>query len=559
MNIGTGRRESGKFLGPFEVRCLIQAHQSGDRSAGDTLFRAYRPLLKRRCAEFRALYPWLEWDDLFSAAQTAFLKAIAGFNLSRNTGLAAYAQSKIKYALLDVLEDRYRNGTTGEGRVGRWLADNWDERKDLTPEEIAKATGCSVANAAEALIAEAALRDSGELYDTVGEGGYDYSTERLGPGVGYDGDPIAIPGDEPGDGGEDSEVDDPALADMGGLGADNPLDSETGDADSTDDDLDDDHGEGEAFGDDEDDEPDEQANGYRALDDTEWEHYCQQRATAKAQVKPGPYAKSFVAPLKPIGPRPEPIRQRDRSVPIFRWAPVWRPGARVPGPYVRKLRLSTFRGRAESVPPTAIRREPVVVPAFPWPAACECARQVYEAGQRRAFRHVRPPIFREALADARGSRSAITVSGSPETRALYDEGKATREARFDLDWETYEQDKAAGCVFRDGLWRVVLQPMERPPRVSRPKAKPEPKRKRSPVTHVLVTAGVARAALERIAFLIEYGRPPLAARQLGAATKRGMLPGRAEPLPDPDVRPPHPSRIRGKRKRVEEIAVKLAA
>jgi len=476
--------------------------------------------------------------------------------------------AKIKFALLEVLEARYRNGTTGEGRVGRWLADKWDERKDLTPEEIAKATGCSVANATEALLAEAALRESGASYDSVGDTGYDYSTEKLGPDIGFD--DLVKDGDE----------NDSVVVDAAGLGADNPLDSETGDADSTDDDLDDDHGQGEAFEDDEDYLEGEQRHswdqflmlveppvcgspnvgrGYEALDNTEWENYCQDRATAKAQDDPGPYAKSVSAPLKPIGPQPEPIRSRGpnaTSLPnplatVFPWAAVRRPRAKVVGPYVRAFRLPTFGpeslrqslGRpAEKTPLTAILRELPAIPDFPWPAVCGCgiARRMYEGGQWMSFRHVISYAVKAAKAESRPAHKAPLPGGS--TRKSYEDAVATRRAQFALDWETYEQDLAAGkAIPADKLPADVL------PRAPRPKAKPWPRRKRSPVTHVLLTDEVVRTAHARLEAKIEHGR------------QGRMLPGCAEPLPDRDVRPPHPSRIEKKSRQVDENAVAMAA
>jgi hypothetical protein len=260
QNIGTG------FLDPVEERRLIEAHQSGDRKAGDKLFRAFETHLRCLAADYRKGHEWLDPDDLWFAAVGGFLQALNDFDLRRHTtvadkgnGLDAYVRSKCKYAFHAVMEERYCNGAVGEGRAGKWLRGAWDERKELPLEKIARASGVTVETAAESLFAEHGLRDGQAGYDTIGEAGYDFGTEVLGPGIGFDGDAAALPDD----GvqirrlGEDVEDDDPdaqeeaeeeerAVLDDNGLGADNQLDAETGDADSVDDDVEDDRGVAEA-------------------------------------------------------------------------------------------------------------------------------------------------------------------------------------------------------------------------------------------------------------------------------------------------------------------------
>jgi hypothetical protein len=99
-------------------RLRIKQFQAGDTRAGDALFRAHKGSLIKACSDYRRQYPWLDWDELWSAAQFAFFEAIHDFNLSRNNGLNAYVRPKVKYALQGVLEDGLRNGATGEGRAG---------------------------------------------------------------------------------------------------------------------------------------------------------------------------------------------------------------------------------------------------------------------------------------------------------------------------------------------------------------------------------------------------------------------------------------------------------
>ena len=150
MNIGAAPRG--------DDRTLIAAFQAGDTRAGDQLFRKYRPSLIRQCENYRRQYPWLAWDDLFGAAELAFVKALRQFDLSRSNGLNAYVRQKVKYALQDVLKDGLRRGMTGgDTDAGRWISGN-PSRLALSPAEIAKGAKVSPGEAEEALLAERTMR-----------------------------------------------------------------------------------------------------------------------------------------------------------------------------------------------------------------------------------------------------------------------------------------------------------------------------------------------------------------------------------------------------------------
>ena len=139
-------------------RTLIAAFQAGDTRAGNQLFRNYRPSLIRQCESYRKQYPWLAWDDLFDAAQLAFVKALHQFDLSRSNGLNAYVRQKVRYALQEVLKDGLRRGMTGgDTDAGRWISGN-PSRLALSPAEIAKGAKVSPGEAEEALLAERTMR-----------------------------------------------------------------------------------------------------------------------------------------------------------------------------------------------------------------------------------------------------------------------------------------------------------------------------------------------------------------------------------------------------------------
>jgi DNA-directed RNA polymerase specialized sigma subunit len=147
---------------------LIQEFNKGkgNSRAGDALFRRYQPGLKKACRKFRGRCPWLELDDLESAAYWAFAKALDNYDPSSGT-FAAYLWKYVPGALRAELEDRMRRGTTGSGKVGRWLSGNWHKRKGLPPEEIAKRTGRSPETAKEVLAAEIAIREGMVWLDEV--------------------------------------------------------------------------------------------------------------------------------------------------------------------------------------------------------------------------------------------------------------------------------------------------------------------------------------------------------------------------------------------------------
>ncbi len=126
------------------------------------LYRSHKGSLTNSCDDYRKKYPWLPWDDLWSAAQEAFVKAIRDFDLTRNNGLNAYARA-VRFALQGILEDHLRNGAKGEGRAGKWLSGDWENRRHLTPRQIVRAMPpaerVSEANARDALEAETAIRE----------------------------------------------------------------------------------------------------------------------------------------------------------------------------------------------------------------------------------------------------------------------------------------------------------------------------------------------------------------------------------------------------------------
>jgi hypothetical protein len=237
--------------GAGEERALIRRFQSGDGRAGDELYQAHRKWLRGQCHQFRRTYGWLAFDDLFEAAQQAFVEAIKNFDVGRNNGLNAYLRKWVEPALTGILKDGMRKGTSGgDARVARWLSGDWDGRKNLPLKKIAKGAKVSIGDAKQALAAEKEIREGTVVsYDTVGEAGYDYSTEHYGV------DLFA------------AASDDAVIADAGSMGADDPLDLDLPSESVTR--ADDDWIAGDP------------GDSYRPLRDAEWSAFCGQRAFLK--------------------------------------------------------------------------------------------------------------------------------------------------------------------------------------------------------------------------------------------------------------------------------------
>lgn len=78
----------------------LQRHSSGDPAAYLPMVRA----LARRLA--RRLPPYIELDDLVSAGVVGLMEAIDRFDPKRNTAFAAYAEFRVRGAMLDELRRR---------------------------------------------------------------------------------------------------------------------------------------------------------------------------------------------------------------------------------------------------------------------------------------------------------------------------------------------------------------------------------------------------------------------------------------------------------------------
>jgi Sigma-70 region 2 len=232
-------------------RLLIRRAQGGDSAARDELQRRYHGWLIKHCHEFsrrnklpkrrsdNKRLPNLDWNDLVATAWLAFSEAIDRFDPAKNNGLEVYARKWVDGALGRLGRSQYDLGIVDESRAGRWLRSRWHE--DIEPEDVVKAVGGNLLGAHRAIWAEEARRgDSAPYrvsYDAVTEGGYDVGSLATD---------------------EDRGTSEAYVADHSTI----------------------------------------VGVAYKPFNDADWDHYCQRRATAKAQERPGPKAESFPAPLK---------------------------------------------------------------------------------------------------------------------------------------------------------------------------------------------------------------------------------------------------------------------
>lgn len=84
------------FLTAEEETALARARKAGDKTAGEKLAQAFRPLLRSETYRWSKHYTHLDREDVFAAVQFGFVKALDKFDPDRGVRFSTYALPWIK-------------------------------------------------------------------------------------------------------------------------------------------------------------------------------------------------------------------------------------------------------------------------------------------------------------------------------------------------------------------------------------------------------------------------------------------------------------------------------
>jgi DNA-directed RNA polymerase specialized sigma subunit len=135
-------------LAPDEERRLIIRYKAGDGAAGNELASRFHRLVLAEVVRYRGLFrEGLQECDLIAAGMAGFAKALADYDLRRNTRLGSLALSLIKWRIKDCALDWRRRGQAGATKADKWLRSH----REATAEQIVAAVGCRLRDAEAAI------------------------------------------------------------------------------------------------------------------------------------------------------------------------------------------------------------------------------------------------------------------------------------------------------------------------------------------------------------------------------------------------------------------------
>lgn len=119
-------------LSTISDEALVSAHQAGDTTAFEHLFKRYGPLVKNRASE--SATHTLPYDDLLQEGMVGLFKAVQAFDEQKAVPFAAFATTVVEHQIADAVkrEQRVKNRILSNAVSLQTLRDDESEGERVT-------------------------------------------------------------------------------------------------------------------------------------------------------------------------------------------------------------------------------------------------------------------------------------------------------------------------------------------------------------------------------------------------------------------------------------------